>query len=59
MRGHVIEIDDRGRDDVRRLLEQHRTFASGVMPPEGVHVLAGDDTGDDTPGALDGARPPR
>jgi len=43
----VIGIDDPRRDDVRRLLEQHRTFASGVMPPEGVHVLdpdARDDT---------------
>jgi putative acetyltransferase len=46
--GFVIEIDDPRRDDVRQLLEQHRTFASGVMPPEGVHVLDGDDTGDDT-----------
>ncbi len=43
----MIGIDDPRRDDVRRLLEQHRTFASGVMPPEGVHVLdpdARDDT---------------
>jgi len=28
---------------VRQLLEQHRTFASRVMPPEGVHVLDADD----------------
>lgn len=48
MRGHAIEIDDPRRDDVRRLLEDQRTFASGVMPPEGVHVLAGDDAGDNT-----------
>jgi putative acetyltransferase len=35
----VIEVDDPRRDDVRRLLERHRLFASGVMPPDGVHVL--------------------
>jgi putative acetyltransferase len=37
--GFVIEVDDPRRDDVRRLLEQHRVFAGGVMPPDGVHVL--------------------
>jgi putative acetyltransferase len=35
----VIEVDDPRRNDVCRLLEQHRLFASGVMPPDGVHVL--------------------
>ena len=44
----VIEVDDPRREDVRRLLEQHRVFASGVMPPEGVHVLASDDALDGT-----------
>jgi putative acetyltransferase len=39
----VIEVDDPRREDVRRLLGQHRMFASGVMPPEGVHVLDPDD----------------
>ena len=39
----VVEVDDPRRDDVRRLLEQHRLFASGVMPPDGVHVLDSDD----------------
>jgi putative acetyltransferase len=43
----VIAIDDPRRDDVRRLLEQHRRFASSIMPPEGVHVLAPDDTRDE------------
>jgi putative acetyltransferase len=43
----VIAIDDPRRDDVRRLLEQHRRFASSVMPPEGVHVLAPDDPQDE------------
>jgi hypothetical protein len=43
----VIAIDDPRRDDVRRLLEQHRRFASSVMPPEGVHVLAPDDPRDE------------
>jgi putative acetyltransferase len=42
--GLAIQIDDPRRDDVRRLLEQHRSFAGGVMPPDGVHVL---DSGDD------------
>jgi putative acetyltransferase len=46
--GFVIEADDPQRDDVRRLLEQHRVFASGVMPPEGVHVLDPDDAQDET-----------
>jgi putative acetyltransferase len=41
--GFVIEVDDPRREDVRRLLEQHRLFASSVMPPEGVHVLDPDD----------------
>ncbi len=40
--GFLIEVDDPRREDVRRLLEQHRTFASSVMPPEGVHVLEPD-----------------
>jgi len=44
----VIEVDDPRRDDVRLLLDQHRGFASGVMPPEGVHVLDPDDSLDDT-----------
>ena len=39
MAGFAIEADDPRRDDVRVLLEQHRSFASGVMPPEGVHAL--------------------
>jgi putative acetyltransferase len=39
----VIELDDPRRDDVRRLLEQHRMFAGDVMPPDGVHVLDPDD----------------
>ncbi len=39
MANFVIEADDPTRDDVRRLLEQHRGFASSVMPPQGVHVL--------------------
>ncbi|HXV35043.1 MAG TPA: GNAT family N-acetyltransferase [Gaiellaceae bacterium] len=43
----MIGIDDPRRDDVRRLLEQHRAFASGVMPPEGVHVLEPHDAGED------------
>jgi putative acetyltransferase len=43
----VIAIDDPRRDDVRGLLEQHRRFASSVMPPEGVHVLAPDDPRDE------------
>ena len=43
----MIEVDDPRRDDVRRLLEQHRVFAGGVMPPEGVHVLDPDDSLDD------------
>lgn len=43
MSGFVIGVDDPGREDVRRLLEQHRLFASSVMPPEGVHVLDPDD----------------
>jgi putative acetyltransferase len=38
--GFVIEVDDPRRDDVRRLVEQHRTFASGVTPAESVHALA-------------------
>jgi putative acetyltransferase len=42
----VIEVDDPRRYDVRRLLEQHRMFASGVMPPERVHVLDPDDPHD-------------
>jgi putative acetyltransferase len=41
--GFVIEVDDPRRDDVRRLLEEHRMFAGSVMPPEGVHVLDPDD----------------
>ena len=36
MGGFVIDADDPRRDDVRRLLEGHRMFASSVMPPEGV-----------------------
>lgn len=44
----MIEVDDPRRDDVRRLLEQHRLFASGVLPSEGVHVLDPDDALDDT-----------
>ncbi|MGH3057317.1 MAG: GNAT family N-acetyltransferase [Gaiellaceae bacterium] len=39
----MIEVDDPRRNDVRRLLEQHRMFASGVMPPDGVHVLDPDE----------------
>ena len=35
----MIEVDDPRRDDVRRLLEQHLVFASGVMPPDDVHAL--------------------
>ena len=38
-----MEVDDPRRADVRRLLQQHRLFASGVMPPGGVHVLDPDD----------------
>lgn len=46
--GFVIEVEDPRRDDVRRLLDQHRLFASGVMPPDGVHVLDPDDALDGT-----------
>jgi putative acetyltransferase len=46
--GFVIVVDDRRRDDVRRLLDQHRAFASGFMPPDGVHVLDPDDALDAT-----------
>ncbi len=42
----VIEVDDPRRDDVRRLLAQHRLFAGSVMPPDGVHVLDPDDAQD-------------
>jgi hypothetical protein len=42
----VIAVDDPRRDDVRGLLEQHRRLARGVMPSEGVHVLAPDDLRD-------------
>jgi putative acetyltransferase len=45
--GFVIEADDPRRDDVRRLLEGHRRFASSVMPPEGVHVLDPDNSIDE------------
>jgi len=41
--GFAIEVDVLRREDVRRLLEQHRLFAGSVMPPEGVHVLDPDD----------------
>ena len=41
--GFLIEVDDPRREDVRRLLEQHRVFARSVMPPKGVHVLDPDD----------------
>ena len=43
MAGLVIEVDDPRRDDVRRLVEQHRTFASGMMPPEDMHALGPDE----------------
>jgi len=46
--GLVIEVDDPRREDVRRLLEEHRRFAGGVMPPEGVHVLDPDEALDAT-----------
>ena len=46
--GFVIEVDDPRREDVHRLLEQHRMFAGSVMPPEGVHVLEADDGLDPT-----------
>lgn len=39
----MIAVDDPRRDDVRQLLEHHRVFACGVMPPDGVHVLDPDD----------------
>jgi putative acetyltransferase len=48
MHGFVIEVDDPQRDDVRGLLEQHRMFATGVMPPEGVHALDPDEVLDPT-----------
>jgi putative acetyltransferase len=36
----VIAADDPRRSDVRQLLEQHRRFATAVMPgPEDVHAL--------------------
>ncbi|HSK16847.1 MAG TPA: GNAT family N-acetyltransferase [Gaiellaceae bacterium] len=41
--GFVIEADDPWRDDVRRLLAEHRAFALTVTPPESVHALAPDD----------------
>jgi putative acetyltransferase len=43
----TIEAEDPPRDDVRELLETHRQFAAGVMPPEGVHVLDADTSNDD------------
>jgi putative acetyltransferase len=43
----VIEVDDPRREDVRRLLTQHRLFAGSVMPPDGVHVLDPDDDAED------------
>jgi putative acetyltransferase len=39
----VIDVDDPRREDVRRLLAQHRLFAESVMPSDGVHVLDPDD----------------
>jgi putative acetyltransferase len=35
----VIAVDDPRRDDVRRLLERHLSFARAVTPPEDVHAL--------------------
>jgi putative acetyltransferase len=46
--GFVIEVDDPRREYVHGLLEQHRAFASSVMPPKGVHVLEPDDGLDPT-----------
>ncbi len=44
MTGFVIAVDDPRREDVRRLLEHHLTFATGVMPSlDDVHALAPDD----------------
>ncbi|HXV96169.1 MAG TPA: GNAT family N-acetyltransferase [Gaiellaceae bacterium] len=47
MGGFPIAVDDPRRGDVRRLLAQHRSFASGVMPPDGVHVLDPDEDASD------------
>ena len=43
MNGFVIEVDDPQRDDVRRLVQQHRMFALGVTPRENVHALESDE----------------
>ncbi len=34
-----ISVDDPRREDVRALLERHRTFATGQVPPEDAHAL--------------------
>lgn len=47
MGGFEIDVEDPRRDDVSQLLEQHRLFAGGVMPPDGVHVLDPEDLGPD------------
>ena len=43
-----VEVDDPRRADVRLLLEQHRLFASGVMPADDVHALDHDELLDST-----------
>jgi putative acetyltransferase len=39
MSDFTIQPDDPGRDDVRRLLADHRAFAESVTPPEAVFAL--------------------